>query len=542
MATKLETIFGRALIAIFLAAIFAPLLAMPLGLGVRGSKEEEKRDPAAFPARPHSLKELREYPRLFDAWLQDHFGFRVPMIRAHSRLLYFGLKTSPSPKVVLGKDGWLYYNGLMAGDGDPVADFRGTKPLSAYQLERWRWMFQDESDWFAEHGIRFLLALIPGKEGVYPEHVPDWMTRVYSQTTLEQLASHLAGKCSFAYTNLLPTVVAASKTERAYWVTDTHWNEFGAWHGYRGIIAQVAEWYPAVTVPTEDQFKIGYGDYYAGDLAQMMYLRADLREHMIYMTSKTPLQATQQLLGDRELPDLVTTVADTNLPRTVIFRDSFTEYMIPYLSEHFSTAFYRWGRTGIDTRAVNQVHPHLVMHLLSDRALRMHFRYPTPMQEAGARRRFEQSKLVLLERNSRAGFADITAGKHAAVRTEDGCLRVDASSNEPELAFPAPPQIGTCLVLLRLEIDAPQKTALEVQWDSPGIRTAEDRNAYRVTADLRKGRNEIYLPLIDPELRGTLRVLPGKRAGVYRIHSLEYRGVPRGTPPAAPALATAAGS
>jgi hypothetical protein len=39
---------------------------------------------------------------------------------------------------------------------------------------------------------------------------------------------------------------------------------------------------------------------------------------------------------------IVTEIPGSTLPRAVIFRDSFTSLLAPYLSEHFSRAVYLW--------------------------------------------------------------------------------------------------------------------------------------------------------------------------------------------------------
>ena len=69
-----------------------------------------------------------------------------------------------------------------------------------------------------------------------------------------------------------------------------------------------------------------------------------------------------------ELGRLVTEIDDPSLPRAVIFRDSFTSRLVPFLSEHFSRAVYLW-QNDFDADVVQKEHPDVVIQEIVGRHL-----------------------------------------------------------------------------------------------------------------------------------------------------------------------------
>ena len=105
MPTPRSRTADLALIALFAAILVAPVLCQVAGLDIRGTPEDEKRVPRPFPKLAATAQGIREFPRGFDAWFTDHFGLRRLLIRTHSALLYFGLNSTPAPKVRVPRSG-----------------------------------------------------------------------------------------------------------------------------------------------------------------------------------------------------------------------------------------------------------------------------------------------------------------------------------------------------------------------------------------------------------------------------------------------------
>jgi len=73
---------------------------------------------------------------------------------------------------------------------------------------------------------------------------------------------------------------------------------------------------------------------------------------------------------------IVTEIPGSHLPRAVVFRDSFTSAMAPFLSDHFSRVVYLW-RNDFSTEEIEQEHPDVVLQEIVSR----HLQYFVPSPE-----------------------------------------------------------------------------------------------------------------------------------------------------------------
>ena len=110
---------------------------------------------------------LAAFPARFDAACADRFGFRGHLIRWHNIVSTRWLGMSPSEKVVIGQQGWLYYAGERTMD-----DYRATEPLTSAALDEWQAAIAARHQWLAQRGIHYLLVVVPNAQTIYPEYLP----------------------------------------------------------------------------------------------------------------------------------------------------------------------------------------------------------------------------------------------------------------------------------------------------------------------------------------------------------------------------------
>ena len=95
---------------VFLGAITLPLAGLLFGLD-SSFVLEENRSPAPRPALEMTRAALVEFPSKFEAFFNDHFGFRKRLIHCLSLAKVACLGVSSSPNVIVGGGGWLYFGG-----------------------------------------------------------------------------------------------------------------------------------------------------------------------------------------------------------------------------------------------------------------------------------------------------------------------------------------------------------------------------------------------------------------------------------------------
>jgi hypothetical protein len=353
----------RAVIGVFLAALLVPLGASTARIGTRTATAES----ATADASPPSLFGWLDY---FD----DHFGFRQQLIRAHAWVSFRALGVSPSATVIKGRDGWLFY-----ADDSALEDYESVTPFDETELAAWRDNLVAIRDALRARGVEYVFALAPDKHVIYPEYMPATIHRQHDQYRLDQLLDYLHGHSDLRVVDLRVPLFDGKARERVFHVTDTHWNDRGAFIGSNEILRAAA---PAGVRPdSRDAFVAAEHRRPGMDLTEMLSASALFTETSLDLTPRVPRRARvlepKDLREGYEVARVVTeidaplagrSVSDGGLPRAVVFRDSFGTGLIPFLSEHFSRAVYLW-QNNVDMDVVAQEKPSIVIHEIVGRRL-----------------------------------------------------------------------------------------------------------------------------------------------------------------------------
>jgi alginate O-acetyltransferase complex protein AlgJ len=362
----------------FLLLISLPLLASLLGVD-GADPRAEKRELAELPRLDGSLVSALQFPARLSAWFDDHFAFRSALVRCYGEMRFFGFGVSPSASVVKGPNGWLFY----ATDGG-MDDYTREKPFSDTELAEWRDSIVRSNEWLRARGIAYVFVLAPDKHVLYPEELPATIRPVGKEARMDQILRALEGT-GVAALDLRPALLEAKARERVFDVTDTHWNARGAFVAYQQVVAAIRS--QGVAVPeawARTDFEPEQREVEGQDLAAMMGLQASLRETELSLRPKQPRVARVLVPAgaapDAEVGKLITEVAGSELPRAVVFRDSFFSRVAPFLSEHFSRVAYHW-QNNFDSKIVSEERASVVVQEIVGR----HLMYVSPYSDVAVR-------------------------------------------------------------------------------------------------------------------------------------------------------------
>ncbi|MBA3240434.1 MAG: hypothetical protein H0T60_04330 [Acidobacteria bacterium] len=190
--------------------------------------------------------------------------------------------------------------------------------------------------------------LVPEKQTVYPEYMPDELVRVRRESRQDQLLGYLRQHSDLRILDLRPALSEAKAKNRIYHRTDTHWNDVGAFTAYQAIVRALGEDFPEMQPLPATEFEVVPSRTHAGDLAVMLGLHATLTEEELNLRPRAPLQArladgsavSKSTVGNPG--QYVSERKGEGLPRLVMLSDSFATVFIPFLAEHFSRGVYRW--------------------------------------------------------------------------------------------------------------------------------------------------------------------------------------------------------
>lgn len=355
---------------LFLLVLLFPIFNHFAGV-IPGFKLHEKRKITPEPVP--EWKTLLQYPREYTPYYNDHFVLRNHFIYLQNFLEVKWFGVSPIPKVLVGRDGWLFI-AREKSDRDCTEYFRAVKPFTSAELEHWKNILEQRRKWLADRGIHYLFVIAPNKNTIYPEYMPRHIRKTGNRSRMDQLLEYLENHSKVPVLDLRPALRAAKKEYPVYARTDTHWSEYGAYIVHREIIEHISQYRDfkaAVPLPLS-RFKINRETWGGGDLAKMLSMPEVLTEEKFKLRPKSPLNAKGGKL--KRLSRFVKrgySECKGALPVNIVMvHDSFYKKLKPYLSECFVRVQYIWDwNMNFYPHVIEQEKPALVIDEMAERFL-----------------------------------------------------------------------------------------------------------------------------------------------------------------------------
>ncbi len=330
-------------VMLFFCAISFPLLDSFCHLDTT-PELNEKRTLAAKPSLVGDWESLRAFPKQFEAYYNDHFGFRKRLIHLLALFRLNVLGVSPNrERVTLGKEEWMFYNPSLDEEMPDKVCFDDAH-LAAAQA-----YFENWHNRLAAQGIAYFLVIAPDKKDVYDEYLPHKYARKDPLSwQSNKFIQYMKANSKIPLIDLAPVLRSQKELGPLYLKTDSHWNELGGFLASETIMDAVHKEIPAVRPPlpiSACNIK-KTANTKGGDIAKIIGLLNEVAEsNRVEVTLKEGAQAKRITNADTieegaKCPPFVYEAPHKELPRAVIFHDSFGYRMFPYLSEHFSRSVY----------------------------------------------------------------------------------------------------------------------------------------------------------------------------------------------------------
>ena len=316
-----------AFLILFFAACLLPVALMLLG--VKGPNYE-KRALASVPALVDKDGLNLDFPREFETYLTDNFGLRPALVSLNAALSYYVLGDSTNEKVIAGRDGWLYFN-------EELADYERSTALSAVELDRLCRTLALEQEYVRSRGAAFLFVIAPNKSSVYPEYMPARFARLDGPGAAAQLNDALA-KEGVAHADLFGLLNGSKGIGQLYHKKDTHWNNLGAWLGYREIVNLLADQNPKVPAVNEEPGPYKVTRDFAGDLETMLMPAFENKDEQMDFGWEQNYTTVKPMRSPEDMD--IQTRSKSNGLSVLMYRDSFTNALLPILSNQFGQVHY----------------------------------------------------------------------------------------------------------------------------------------------------------------------------------------------------------
>jgi hypothetical protein len=344
----------------FFAPLAAILIATPLVVGLVApdrpeSVLKEGRRLAPAPDLSTAGSAWLALPQTLDAYLNDHFGLRQALIRAHKDLTKPALGHG-NDTVLVGRDGRMFYLGEEAVQQSAGLVLRDQRVADSVDL------FAEMNAALARRGVRFLVAVPPNSSTVFQDDLPAWAQNRGRPTEYDLLVSGLQARGVRAV-DLRP-VMAKARDDGAYFLHDTHWTPRGALTAFNAVVAADGhpDWAldPAAALGAPSPRK-------GGDLARMLGVEDAVSETF------EPLALSpgdRQLLTSDPYGDYVETSGRTG-PTIMIVGDSFTAaHFAPMALQHAGRVVWlAHQHCGFDWGAIDRFSPDEIWWMPTERFL-----------------------------------------------------------------------------------------------------------------------------------------------------------------------------
>lgn len=293
----------------------------------------ENRNMAEKPA--FTLGSIEAFPTEYENYYNDNLPFRSYLIKSNALLNLKVFKQSPEKKVIIGSDGWLFYN-PPAEDSDPIGQCSG-KSITKDKLIETAENLITIRDTLKAQDKDFVVMLCPNKESIYGEdYLPQYYNASIQNTMGDQLFEYLHNNTDLNVVYPKDEILNAINTYPKYdfyYKLDTHWNNLGGYIGASELLKAID-----ITLPDFKYLTVSSSEGRRGDLSDMTGLPDEFKGDISYsLNGYTQNEPVSNNLFEK-IDTYTTSNADSR--SVLVISDSFSEALYPYLNSQFSETNY----------------------------------------------------------------------------------------------------------------------------------------------------------------------------------------------------------
>ena len=286
----------------------------------------------------------------------------------------------------------------------------------------------------------------------------------------------------------------------------------------------VSKWFSQVRVLSQSDFKITKQSSSAGDLADMIGGTEFLEDSEFDFQ---PIKPFASYVGDwNNFKDFAMKRNDASLPRVLLFRDSFADALQPFLSENFQYVKYYWRRWDSETSIhamIHDVKPDIVIEEFVERFVKSlpDFSIQTSSTSKLYQNVFDTANEIIKIDGAKSEIGGIRFNDQVSLVKGSGGLLIKSSGFDPQIYFPEIETKTKGYPIIKINIVSSSDTVFQLFYLTKAVTEYNETNS--ITVNLKKGNNEIYIPLYNREFIKKLRIDPSTCPGVFLMTQMEIR-------------------
>ena len=175
------------------------------------------------------------YGKKFDAWFSDRFFGREDMLSFYSWLTLGIAPKMGNKDVLVGKEGWLFYNRKIGPLG-----YANAVVYSDSELRHGYDYIEKFYRWCQKNNKKFYYVIAPDKNKIYGEYYRT-INKINddSKGYAEQFVSYVNQRSNAPVFYLRDCLIRKKSQGLLYYKRDTHWSKLGAYFGYLFLAEQL---------------------------------------------------------------------------------------------------------------------------------------------------------------------------------------------------------------------------------------------------------------------------------------------------------------
>jgi len=353
---KVDTVKFKVITVLFLFVLLIPNIVLVLDLE-KDITNNENRKHRSFPKL--NIKQPLASIGKFKNYYLENFGLKSTLVNNYIHFKDTILNENPIPnRVISGKNDWLFLGNHF---NNVLNNSYGNDPFTNKELINTITYLKGVKSYFDSKDIPFYFVVAPDKNRVYQEFLPYQLKQ--KTTKLETLKEALKDKIDIIDLSA-PLLEKKSEKQLLYLKTDTHWNYYGAYIGYNHIMSIINKDLFVEKVKLEEFTITPKKHKEIFDLAKMINksqketaLKIEKREQSKVSIASITSKRTHYKNPSKNL-------------KLILYRDSFTNALIPFFNESFSEVIYHKKYT-IDKKEIEEFKPDVVLFEIIERNVDM---------------------------------------------------------------------------------------------------------------------------------------------------------------------------
>lgn len=535
--SKKNKLSALSIVTLFFLALFTPLVG-----GIIQEDQalslNEKRKLHQQPDFPVRFSEIAPYIANFEEYYNDHFGFREWFLKGYGEVKKIlgdhdigkSAANVGTSNTIKGKDGWYFLN--RKWDGDPVSDYRNIDLYEEAELLRSVLYFAARADWLKRRGIEYLFFFAPNKHTIYSEYLPDYITKIGKISAMDQLYDAMQRYTNVNFVDLRKVLLDSKQKAATYWKEnkdmaalyykmDSHWNGAGADIAQYEIASRIEELFPGSITPTNRSAEDFEMIRFAGDITLIMG-----RKDEEAFGPNLPGSACLNDTFSDYLQRYHSTVCKRNSLDAILFNDSFMPPLKPFFTDYFRHATYIWESMTLKriNHELENKKPHIIIEQRAERFLPFTPNaYDEEYTDFWQQHWGKWKKRVFQLKNDEAHEKLKTAEEvEIWYSMEEEAVAIKGKTDNLLITIPNIPFQTNILYLVRISLQSDRETTLQMLYSSSQMGEFPSMKQ-RVTGTVRKGENEIFIPLFSLTLGDRLGIGIDDPNGYYLLKQFEIK-------------------